>query len=275
LQKQSEDAHLRQGEKRSPAELRTIFGMNLRKLAENFSSVAELTRQLGINRTQFNRYLAGESFPRPDVLDRICRFFDIDARILLEPVDDIRLSQERSANGVLTDFLGLQSASVSEELFPTGFYRFARRSFINPDDFVTGLLHITRQGTQTSLRGYETTAAMRTQDLPTHPQTRVFGGLIFRQENGIAIFAARRNAMTSSFNYLTRVASFENNFWVGYVTRTVGEDAVGTRATRLVYDYLGTEFRSALQARRQAGFCKVDDLSPFQRRLLRPDEPFA
>ena len=92
---------------------------------------------------------------------------------------------------------------------------------------------------------------------------------------GIAIFAARRNAMTSSFNYLTRVASFENNFWVGYVTRTVGEDAVGTRATRLVYDYLGTEFRSALQARRQAGFCKVDDLSPFQRRLLRPDEPFA
>ncbi len=275
MQKQSEDAHLRQGEKRSPAELRTIFGLNLRKLAENFSSIADLTRQLGINRTQFNRYLAGESFPRPDVLDRICRFFDIDARILLEPVDDIRLSQERSANGVLTDFLGLQSASVSEELFPTGFYRFARRSFINPDDFVTGLLHITRQGTQTSLRGYETTAAMRTQDLPTHPQTRVFGGLVFRQENGIAIFAARRNAMTSSFNYLTRVASFENNFWVGFITRTVPEEVGRPRAVRMVYEFLGNRVADALPTARQAGFHSVDELLPFHRRLLQPDTPFS
>ena len=74
---------------RTPAELRSMLGANLRQLADRYPSVAELCRQLGVNRTQFNRYLSGESFPRPDVLDRICRFFDVDARILLKPLEEI------------------------------------------------------------------------------------------------------------------------------------------------------------------------------------------
>ena len=61
-----------------------MFGANLRQLAADYPSISDLARQLGINRTQFNRYLSGESFPRPDVLARICRFFEIDARVLLE-----------------------------------------------------------------------------------------------------------------------------------------------------------------------------------------------
>src|SRR5680860_341270 len=67
-----------------PAQLRAIFGDNLRALSADYPSVAGLCRDLGINRTQFNRYLTGESFPRPDVLHRICQFFGTDARILLE-----------------------------------------------------------------------------------------------------------------------------------------------------------------------------------------------
>ena len=63
--------------RRSPSELRSMFGSNLRSLARTYPSISELSRQLGINRTQFNRYLAGESFPRPDVLARICDFFDV------------------------------------------------------------------------------------------------------------------------------------------------------------------------------------------------------
>ena len=66
----------------SPAELRSMLGANLRRLTRGAVSISALCRDLGINRTQFNRYLAGESFPRPDVLHRICSFFDVDARIL-------------------------------------------------------------------------------------------------------------------------------------------------------------------------------------------------
>jgi transcriptional regulator with XRE-family HTH domain len=59
-----------------------MFGANLRELSRRYASISDLSRRLDINRTQFNRYLSGESFPRPDVLDKICEFFGVDARIL-------------------------------------------------------------------------------------------------------------------------------------------------------------------------------------------------
>jgi len=51
-----------------PAQLRQIFGTNLKQLCQNKPSISAVTRDLGINRTQFNRYMSGESFPRPDIL---------------------------------------------------------------------------------------------------------------------------------------------------------------------------------------------------------------
>lgn len=76
----------------SPAELRAMFGRNLRLLCQPYASVSALCRELGINRTQFNRYLSGESFPRPDILQRICAYFKVDARFLLQPLHELQNS---------------------------------------------------------------------------------------------------------------------------------------------------------------------------------------
>ncbi|WP_246455453.1 helix-turn-helix domain-containing protein [Sulfitobacter aestuariivivens] len=252
-----------------------MFGANLRKLSASYVSISDLSRQLGINRTQFNRYLAGESFPRPDVLSRICSFFEVDARVLLEPVDEIGAGQDPIANPFLRNFVGSGAHDIPHDVFPSGFYRFSRRSFIDHDVFVVGLVHVRRDGTNTFLRGFESRAAMQMQDLPTDGRAREFRGIVMQQEDGIAVIAARSNAMTCSFNYLSRVASFENNYWVGYVTRTVPESVGGMRASRLVYEYLGTGLAQALPAARAAGFCNRDALPPFHRRLLQPDQPFT
>ena len=99
---------------RSPAELRTVFGDNLRILSRDYPSISELTRRLGINRTQFNRYLSGESFPRPDVLDRICRFFGVDARILLEPVESLTTNNHVISGPFLSDFLANGTRNIPE-----------------------------------------------------------------------------------------------------------------------------------------------------------------
>src|SRR6056297_2409962 len=128
-----------------PAELRGIFGQNLRRLTAGFPSVAGLCRDLGINRTQFNRYLAGESFPRPDVLHRICVFFDVDARILLEPVETVTQTRSGIFNDpVIEDFLTRSGAQISEEDFPSGFYRFSRASFVEQELFAIGLIYVFR-----------------------------------------------------------------------------------------------------------------------------------
>ena len=259
---------------RSPAELRNMFGANLRILSKEYSSISELTRQLGINRTQFNRYLAGESFPRPDVLDRICRFFDVDARILLEPVEKTNHKESVMNGPYLLDFVGKGVNNIPEDYFPSGFYRFSRRSFIDEKQFVVGLVYVSRENGITYVKGFEASEALLAQGLPADLKSREFRGYVARQEDGITMVISRRNSMTCSFNFLARVASFQNNFWVGYVTRTVRENTAGNRVTRMVYEYLDRSASTVLNAARNTGFHSVDDLLPFHRQLLTPDEPF-
>jgi len=89
---------------------------------------------------------------------------------------------------------------------------------------------------------------------------REFRGYVTQQEDGIAMVISRRHAMTCSFNYLSRVAATNNNFWVGYVTRTVRESISGLRAVRMVYEHLGRDFGTILAAactcRSQAHQCR-------------------
>lgn len=259
---------------RTPAQLRNMFGANLRTLSENYRSISALSRELGINRTQFNRYLSGESFPRPDVLARICDFFHVDARVLLEPVDQITRDEGPVASKFLKDFMGETVRVVPEEDFPSGFYHFSRRSFVKETDFVRGLVHVTRQGNSTFLRGYEPKAAMAMQGIPPTPAAREYRGFVLKVEDGVTVMTARRGGITASINYLNRVTSFENNYWVGFVARTVRENSTATRMTRLVYEHLGHDPARILKEARAAGFCLFDALIPFHQRLLQPNDPF-
>lgn len=251
-----------------------MFGRNLRNLSQNYPSVSELSRQLGINRTQFNRYLSGESFPRPDVLARICNFFGVDARILLEPVEVLAARPNALSSDFLANFIAQGAHDVPETEFPSGFYRFSRRSFVNENYFVVGLVHVFRREGATFIRGYEAKEAMRQQGLATDAPAREFRGFVLRQEDGITALISRRKTMTSSFNYLARVPSIENNYWAGYVTRTVREAGDASRAERMVYEYLGAKVGEILRAARGAGLVTEDALFPFHRRLLHPDQPF-
>lgn len=259
---------------RSPAELRNMFGQNLRRLAKRFPSISELARQLGINRTQLNRYLSGESFPRPDVLDRICSFFGVDARILLEPVETLEETSHILSGPFLRDFVGRGSVNIPQDIFPDGFYRFARRSFLDETLFLLGLVYVFRERENTYIRGYEAKEGMRQQGLPESARTREFRGYVARQDDGITLVVSRRNSMTCSFNYLASMPAFENNFWVGYVTRTMREAPTGIRAARLVYEHLGSDPAKVWPAARDQGFRPEEYLSPFYRKLLQGNTSF-
>ncbi|MDK3016308.1 helix-turn-helix domain-containing protein [Pseudodonghicola flavimaris] len=251
-----------------------MFGSNLRALAKQYSSISDLARKLDINRTQFNRYLSGESFPRPDVLDRICRFFDVDARILLEPVERLTENTQLLGSPFLAEFMGKSSVLIPESQFPSGFYRFSRRSFTDQSLFVVGVMYALREGGLTVVRGFEAKEAMRAQGLPVDARTREFRGYISQQEDGLAMMLSRRNSLTGSYNYMSRVSSFENNFWVGYTTRSMRESLTATRITRMVFEHLGRDTGTILAAARGTGFRSADELLPFHRRLLQIDAAF-
>jgi transcriptional regulator with XRE-family HTH domain len=256
-----------------------MFGANLRYLAARYPSVAALCRDLDINRTQFNRYLAGDSFPRPDVLHRICSFFGVDARILLEPVAILDApTAALLAHPFIDPCFGAAATDVPDTTLPSGFYRFSRRSFTDDSRFIQGLVLVSRLAGSTFVRGYEARVAMAEQGMPLDATTREFRGFAMVQEDGVALLIARRGANTGSFNFLARVPAFQNNFWEGYVTRTTRESLNSQRVTRMVYEHLGPglgQDRSrVMQAARAAGYCGIADLLPFHRRLLRPDAAF-
>lgn len=133
--------------KRTPPELRSIFGRNLRLLISGAGSVSAVCSRLGINRTQFNRYLSGEAFPRPDVLHRICLYFGVDGRVLLEPLSEIRKDQRlRNAIHLEGIAFGPDARPFDHYLLPDGLYRFWRRSFSESDKFVLGIARIYTDG---------------------------------------------------------------------------------------------------------------------------------
>lgn len=259
----------------SPAALRSVFGRNLRQLTENVGTVSQVSRDLGMNRTQFNRYLSGESFPRPDQLHRICRYFGVDARILLEPIDRLRWQQGNGeVHPELEEFVPDSDRGIPQEVFPDGIYRFSRPSFLFTHKFVQGLVLVYRSGGHTFIRGYELRGALQEQGLPETPSEREFRGQVLARDGGIAAMISRRSAATCTFNFLTRVPSFENNYWVGYVARTAGETLTGRRVARMVYEHLGHKRSEIARAARSASFCNEDDLLPYHRQLLNAGMPF-
>ena len=65
---------------------REDFRENLRLLCSYYDSVSEVCRRLGINRQQFNKYLAGRALPSHHNLRRMCEFFGIEeGEIFLPP----------------------------------------------------------------------------------------------------------------------------------------------------------------------------------------------
>lgn len=258
----------------SPAQLRSVFGNNLRQLVRSRGSISELARELGLNRTQMNRFLNGASFPRPDVLQRICTVFGVDARVLLEPLCHGQFHEPVLTGPILGNFIGPSLGEVDEETFPSGLYRFSRQHPIRQEQFLVGLVQVFRSTGTCYLRGYEPREALREQGLRPSGPAREFRGLVMRQNDGIAALVSRRNGMTTSFVYLARVASFENNFWLGYTARPVRESSTEQRTTRMVYEHLGQDRTAIMQAARSAGSATHADLLPFHRHLLQIDRPF-
>ena len=251
----------------NPAELRQVFGDNLRRLTQQFKSVSEVCRELGINRTQFNRYLSGESFPRPDVLYRICAFFDVDARILLEPLDEVQHGLgDLIHHPMLEGFFGRTAVDVPDTVFPNGFYRFARQSFLDANQFVMGIVFIKR--------GFEPRSALKAKGLSTQIYNTEFRGLVMRQEEGVMAVVTHRDSMSCSFNFLAQDTSFQSNIWEGYASRTVREKVTGRRAMRMVYEHLGPSCGRVLEVARQTGVVTIDKVPAYYLHLLRPAEEF-
>ncbi|SLN27515.1 hypothetical protein ROJ8625_01136 [Roseivivax jejudonensis] len=236
----------------TPAELRHRLGENLRVLSRSAPSISALCRELGINRTQFNRYRAGESFPRPDVLWRICRHFRVDARILLEPVADvISSSAVPFCHSELSGFFSAAAPGLSEADMPSGFYRSTHRDAALEDRYRSGLVLIYRRDGHVFVRGFtpRTDAVRASRD-------REFRGLVLHESGGAFAITSRRDGNDVTYMRLRRFTD-DPDLWFG---EALGPPHSDPSRLQIVYEFLGSARHEIFATARTGGIVMSDAL---------------
>lgn len=107
---------------RNLSELRMVFARNLNSLVDKERSVSEAARKLRISRSQLNRFLSGETYPRPDILQRICEHFGTDARILTHRLADLAKPQVKGPATAVLPGLVDDLVPVPTSVLPNGIY---------------------------------------------------------------------------------------------------------------------------------------------------------
>ncbi len=102
------------------------FAENLRRECSRFRTIAEVCSAIGINRQQFNKYLAGTSIPNSITLRKICSFFEISEQSLFVNSEKGTFSK----SDVSTGFKSVANG-------PFGFLAGATKNF----DFSTDVMH--------------------------------------------------------------------------------------------------------------------------------------
>lgn len=259
----------------TPADVRAIFGRNLRVLCGGESSISDLCRRIGINRTQFNRYLGGEAFPRPDILHRICAYFEVDARILLEPIESIRADWRLRAALTLRNIaMPPEARPFDHYLMPDGIYRFWRKSFSHPGKYVTGLWRV---------HTYDNVKMLKSFDLYPQPVRRgtrrfarkvPYSGVFMQHFDGVSLLCSTGSENVLSFTFFEYGLSGSTRFYNGVSILTRRQMQGAARLSNIVLERFSGDCSDLIRLARQIGIGDGATVPEAARRALQrlPDE---
>ncbi|MHA6266589.1 helix-turn-helix domain-containing protein [Aliiroseovarius sp. CAU 1755] len=257
----------------SASEIHATFSRNLRQLvAERGVRVASLCRAIGVNRTQFNRYLSGQTNPRPEVLHRICSYFGVDGRIILEPLDQIREADavaEKSSMQQLNQFL------VNDPTFlvrrnppPSGIHTYWQTSSSRSGWANSYTVRIFEMSGATVLRGFSDKGLDGTETGTTKRVDRhEIRSLMVELADGLIAYTFLANGDRASFSFFNHPLLATRPVYPGVTMfgRPVSPQ-VG-RIQRCALEILPQD-RRLLECLRQRGGKPVADLAPHLQDLL-------
>jgi len=224
-----------------------VFGRNLRSLAEERGYLSRAAEGLGISRVQFQRYLRGESFPKPNLLARICKQFGVDARVLTEPLTDtLRADMRRAAGPPQPPPAQSPLPSAFTEVFPAqryiagphrledGLYSAWRRSFSQIDRYCRIPLQVQTEDGLKVVRGYDSASLY---PKGTDPALRMFRGVCLHLPDHayVLLFLHAEPHVVVSMAYLASAVTMNRvGVWHGFATLGRAETQGTSRAARLV-----------------------------------------
>lgn len=243
----------------SPAALRQVLGDNLRLLCSDGGSVTKLCAEIGVNRTQFNRYLSGEAFPRPDVLYRICAKFGVDANILLHPLQPrVRDQMEIATDALYRDVMALNRRPFDHYLLPDAMYRFWRMSFQRPGMVYSSIAWIyTRDG----VKHWKATDVFSDAVRPgtrRFARTSQFRGVMFQHFDGVSLICATSIESTFNLTFFEYGLAGQTKYYTGLSFLTRRRTMDSNRLSITVMERLPDDRKAWRQVARTAGICSPD-----------------
>lgn len=251
-----------------------VFGQNLRNLTALRGSQAHVSGELDINRIQFGRYLRAESFPKPNVLKRICDYFDVDARIMTELLTPEQLEMIGAGAGKLASIVANPSAMneaitfcASDQTYfndrtglPDGIYQFWRRAFARPDCAVKMLIKISSLNYARVIRGYDPAVTYFDK---THyrGQAREFRGMLLRQRVGYASVSFHHEpSRVVSVSYFEPIDTVTGSFAAGFSAIARAERPDCHRVSRSIISRIDGGWPEVMQIARLPSFIAWDDV---------------
>ncbi len=236
----------------TPPDINNVFAKNLVTLFGEQHTITSLSRDLNIHRNQLQRFVEGTSVPKPDILHRICQFFEVDARILTERLEDLQSSDHDALPNFLLDAV----KPVPKDMFPDGFYEEWRELHTSPKRFVREIMHVK------TIKGIRHTKVI-TRNLVIAPDgmptemagIRTYLGVALRQAGGLCILDRSFEDTGLNFTALRLGIYGATDLFAGHkrsVRSVVGSGLLRKSAT--VLRGLKGGFRQALAMRRQSRF---------------------
>ncbi|MCX8507937.1 MAG: hypothetical protein ORN49_03485 [Rhodobacteraceae bacterium] len=224
---------------------------------------------------QFQRFLNGESFPKPNLLKVICDFFEVDARVLLEPLDEAMLQSmrhSRSAATLMEVNIGLAEVysqfdinpdifSASED-FPDGHYNFWRNSMSRAGMIFCTVIQVKTLNNCRMVRSFDPRMMYPDLSGAALRRWREFKGVLFRQQTGYSIILHHQSpSWALSHVYLYPVpVSVGGVMLYGFTTFGREEFPGMSRMSRVVWQRVGPSCGDRRAASRAAGWFAPEDV---------------
>lgn len=242
-------------------EERLVFSRNLIILLEQIHNITAFCEEIGIARTQLARFLDGSAHPKLHVLSRICRYFDVDARILLEPLAAVQNSSRFSH--LLENIKRAEKKCPLAQWQtnpPNGMYLFWKESAAKPGEYACFPALIKTQNNQKIWKAYDFWSIYDYNQYYKPLHRRLITGFIFEQQHGFSMleFTAANNKICYSFFY--PIEPFEGEIFLG--SALLGrkmEDGIAVYHKFILEKIEGTQ-RELMREARRAGYYKRNDL---------------
>jgi transcriptional regulator with XRE-family HTH domain len=235
-----------------------IFADNLRTYSNKHGSIESVCRDIGINRQQFNKYLAGQVLPQARTLAKICAHFRIPEKALFVDPNEVAqdLIQQQIVSGGLAHIAKNMLPSLVERCpLPLGYY-----SCYFPMQHVD--THLVVSSICLYARGGRVEFARRTAfRSPTHPKAIVakgrHKGIVLVQEAGVYLLGFNTSAPPHpSMIYLDNNKPSGSQYTLG-LSMTRGSSR--TMSSIIMLKYWGKSLRNGRACVSSAGIRAISD----------------